>query len=141
MGVTSIVLEQKKDKPYNFVCKNERGGEIELTATHDIGGEGDFFKPMENLLNSIAGCSAIDVVNILRKQKEEITSLKFQVDGTRSQQDQATVFSAVDIKIFINKGINENKLQRAIELTRDKYCSVLLTIRPDCKITYTYEFV
>lgn len=141
MGNTIISLEKKANHPFNFICKNERGGEIELTATENLGGIGNYFRPMENLLNSVAGCSAIDIVNILQKQRQEITDLKFKVEGVREPLGEANIFGVINITLSINKEVNETKLQKAIELTRDKYCSVLLSLRPDCKVNYSYEFI
>jgi putative redox protein len=95
--------------------------------------------PTEGLLASIAGCMAIDVVSFLRKMKAEIEDFSMDVRGTRNP-DPPQYFKAVELTIKIKgKGLDKRKMDRAIALSKDKYCSVYHTLRPDMEHVVKYE--
>lgn len=97
--------------------------------------------PTDSLLMSIPGCLAIDVVLFLKKMKAEIKSLEIETVGERNPAPPK-YFKAVNMKIHIaGKGITRKKLDRAISLSQEKYCSVYHSLRKDMdvKITYTID--
>src|SRR4051812_36888715 len=100
------------------------GGTLVVDGSPDIGGEGRGMRPMELLLSAMASCSAMDVVHILvNKQKEPLEGLRIEIEGERPNAVPAP-FTRMKL-IFIAKGnVDEHKLQRAVSLAVEKYCSV-----------------
>ena len=93
--------------------------------------------PMELLLMGVGGCSAIDVVMILKKQRQEITSYKMEVEGQRKEVRDAKPFEAIHVILYLEGKIDEAKAIRAAQLSFEKYCSVSITLEASVKITYS----
>ncbi len=93
--------------------------------------------PMELLLMGVGGCSAIDVVSILKKQRQEITSYKMEVEGQRKEVREAKPFEAIHVTLYLEGKIDETKAVRAAQLSFEKYCSVSITMEASVKITYS----
>ncbi len=92
--------------------------------------------PMELLLMAVGGCNAIDIVSILKKQRQEITGYHIEVEGTRKEIAQAKPFEAIHVKVFLEGAIVEAKAARAAALSFEKYCSVSLTLAGCVAVTY-----
>lgn len=112
------------------------GGKLIVDGAPDIGGENRGMRPMELLLSAVASCSAMDVVHILvNKQKQPLEDLRIEIEGTRKDAVPAP-FTKLHL-VFIAKGaVEENKLQRAVQLAVEKYCSVSETLADDVAITW-----
>ncbi|MDP8011625.1 MAG: OsmC family protein [Thermoplasmata archaeon] len=96
---------------------------------------------MDFLLVGLGSCTAIDVVDILRKMKEPLTALKVEVEGTRAEEPPR-VYTEVKIKYIAKGKIKNEKLIKAIELSQEKYCSASIMFkRSGAKVTYEYEIV
>ena len=130
-----ITLNRINDN-YHFQLKNERGHIVELDSRAEFGGNDLAPSPMELLLMGVAGCSAIDVISILKKQRQEITSYKTEVEGVREQIEEAKPFKDITVTIFLEGNINEEKALKAAQLSFEKYCSVSKTLEPTAKINY-----
>jgi putative redox protein len=130
-----ITLNRLNDA-FHFELKNERGHRVTLDSRAEFGGSDLAPSPMELLLMGVAGCSAIDIISILKKQKQEITSYKAEVDGVREQVQDAKPFKKITVTIFLEGKINEAKALKAAQLSFDKYCSVSKTLEPTAAISY-----
>lgn len=95
-------------------------------------------KPSDLLLMSVAACSAHDVVEILTKQREPLKDLKVICTGDQ-MSDPPYTFTAIHIHYQVCGAVNSRKLERAIHLSEDKYCSVISTLRPGVPITSDFE--
>lgn len=93
--------------------------------------------PMELLLMGVGGCSAIDVVSILKKQRQKITSYKMEVEGDRHEVREAKPFKAIHVHLILEGEIDPAKAIRAAELSFKKYCSVSITMEASVKVTYS----
>ena len=131
-----IKLKRKNNK-FNFEAINEGGQTVEIDANPAIGGEGRGFRPMEMMLVGLGGCSGIDMVNILTKQKEELTDIQIEINATR-RTEEPPIFEEIDINFSLHGNLNEQKVARAINLTFDKYCSVANILSRSAKINFTY---
>lgn len=117
-----------------FMATTQRGYEVEFDVKYEEG-----CSPTETLLLSIAGCLSIDVVHILRKMRCEVDKYEVAVEGARNLEPPQ-YYKSVDIMIQIaGKGITPKKIDRAIALSQDKYCSVYHTLRDDLKVSVKYE--
>lgn len=124
-----------KNKAYHFEITNESGATLSLDATPDIGGENKGLRPMQALASSLAGCSSIDILNILYKQKQEIEDYSVEIQTTRAVSTPA-VFTNIHLVISIKGKVDIEKANRAAQLSFEKYCSVSKMLEPACKITY-----
>ena len=127
----------RKSGKFNFEATNESGFTVELDANPAIGGEGQGFRPMEMLLVGLGGCSGIDMVNILTKQKEDLADIKINIKATRVNTEPA-IFEAIDIEFNLAGNLSQQKVERALALTFDKYCSVANILGRSAKINFTY---
>ena len=117
-----------------FIGTTQRGYEVEFDVRYEEG-----CSPTETLLLSIAGCLSIDVVHILRKMRCDITKFEISADGTR-KPDPPQYYTSVDLMIHVSgEGITPKKIDRAIALSRDKYCSVYHSLRQDIEVNIKYE--
>jgi len=128
-----INLERINDN-FRFVAVNGRGDEVHIDNSTVENPQGT--SPMELLLMGVAGCSAIDVVAILKKQRQEITSYKAEVSGERIEIDGAKPFKDIYVTISLEGDITPEKAQRAAALSFDKYCSVSKTMEPGVTIHF-----
>jgi len=117
-----------------FECKNEQGNSILLDNTTIDGAKG--VSPMQAVLMAVAGCSGIDVVSILKKQRQEITDFKAEVEGERIQMDEAKPFKTIKVKFLLEGNIDPKKAKKAAELSFEKYCSVSKTLEPNVEVDY-----
>jgi len=97
--------------------------------------------PIEMLLVSVAGCTAIDVQSIMEKKRQDVVSYNVEIRGTRADDHPRKFISFHIHHIVHGRGISEKALADAIELSDTKYCSVAATVRPTATITTSYEIV
>lgn len=130
-----ITLERVNDN-FHFQLKNERGHIVDIDSRPEFGGDNQGASPMELLLMAVAGCSSIDMVSILKKQRQKITSYKAEVEGIRVQVDEAKPFKEIFVVFYLEGNIEPSKAKLAAKLSFDKYCSVSKTIEPTATINY-----
>jgi len=124
----------KLERDLYFTGATQRGYEVEYDPAYVEG-----CSPTETLLLSIAGCLSIDVVIILRKMRCEITRFEVAIEGAR-KLTPPQYYTSVDMAIEVaGAGITPKKMDRAIALSRDKYCSVYHSLRDDIKLGIKYE--
>ena len=124
-------LEWEKDLIFN--ARTQMGYEVEFDANLQWG-----CAPTETLLMSVAGCMAIDVFYFLKKMRAEITSFKIDFSGVR-KPDPPQYYKSIELVIHVTgDNITEKKIDRAISLSHDKYCSVYNALRSDIEVTVKY---
>ncbi len=129
------VTLERKDEAYLFQAKGSSGVPIMIDNTSKAGAKGA--SPMELLLMGVGSCSAIDVINILEKQKQKIDSYQIEVTGARKQLKQAKPFERIDVHIIIEADIAPKKVIKAAALSFEKYCSVSITFEKSIQIGYS----
>lgn len=128
----------RKSGKFNFEVANSGGYTVEMDANPAIGGTGKGFRPMEMLLVGLAGCSGIDMVNILTKQKEDVADIKIKVVATRKEDEVPAIFDVIDIHFDLQGELSTGKVERALQMTFDKYCSVSNILGRSATINFTY---
>ena len=128
-----IKLSRLNDN-FLFEGYNEQRNKIKLDNTTLPQAEGA--SPMEAVLMAVAGCSGIDVIAILKKQRQQITNFSIEVEGERMQVDEAKPFKSIHLKFIIDGEVEPRKALKAAELSFEKYCSVSKSLNPDIKISY-----
>lgn len=128
----------RKNNKFNFEATNSIGQTVELDAKPEIGGEGSGFRPMEMLLVGLGGCSGIDMVNVLTKQKEPLNDIKIQIKANRKIDELPPIFDVINIHFDLYGDLNIQKVERALELTFEKYCSVSNILERSATIKFSY---
>ena len=131
-AVMKIQLVQKG--PVRFEASNASGASIVIDGPADMGGENAGLRPMETLLSALAGCSSIDVIHILKKQRQELERLEIEVEGERADAVPA-VFTKIHLRFTAYGKLDLGKVQKAVELSMEKYCSVSRMLAPTVEIT------
>src|SRR3954452_1821188 len=97
--------------------------------------------PMELLLIALGGCTAVDVISILKKKREQVTDYRVEVRGTR-REEHPRAFTRMEVRHVVRgKGVSERAVASAIELSETKYCSVAATLRAGVEIVTSYEII
>ena len=106
----------------SFAGTADSGFTIQMDAKKEVGGQGKGFIPMELMALSLAGCTAMDVISILRKKRQDVTDFEVRVDADRAEE-HPKVFTRATINYLVTgHGVEENAVLRAIELTAESYC-------------------
>lgn len=120
-----------------FEGTSSGGQKALIDGPPDLGGQGEGVRPMEMLLLSLAGCSALDVIHILEKQqKEPLADLDVSVKGVRADAVPA-VYTSIELHFEASGPVDPHKLERAVKLSMEKYCSVAAMLVKTATITYT----
>jgi putative redox protein len=127
---------KRTDDDFAMEAKNEDGNVITMDGPPNLGGHNSGFRPTQLLLAAVGGCSAIDVVMILKKQKQRIDSFEIEVDGEKEKVEEYSLFKDITIHFKLKGEIELEKAERAVQLSIEKYCSVSKTLEPTAKITY-----
>ncbi len=130
------VFLERINNDYLFEVKNKNGHKVLLDNSSKISGKVQGASPMELLLMGVAGCSAIDIISILNKQKINPLSLKMEVNGLRNSGEVPSLFYQIDIMIYLEGDIDKEKALRAAKLSYDKYCSVSKMLEKTAKINH-----
>jgi putative redox protein len=121
-----------------FVGITPSGHALALDANHD---RGSAPTPVELLLVALGSCTAVDVISILSKKRQKVTSYKVEFSGER-RKDYPRSFKSMNVHhILRGSNISANAVAQAIELSETKYCSVAATLRPTVEIHSTFETI
>ena len=117
------------DPDYGFDISDECGHTLRMDIPVDQGGGGTGFRPMQTLLAALCGCSGVDIVSILQKQRQSMTGLEIEVDAARATGGDVALWETIDLHFHITGEVLPDKAWRAVQLSIDKYCSVAETLR------------
>jgi putative redox protein len=110
-------------------------GRVDLASGLDEPGNG--VTPMEMLATSLGACTAMDVASILAKMRQPLESFSVEVSGERAEEHPKR-FTSLEVVYHLKGDLDERKVERAIELSEERYCSVEATLRPALPITSSY---
>ncbi len=126
---------------YWLEAVNEGGNKMHMDASPDIGGTDHGFRPMQLLLTALGGCSAIDLISILKKQKQKLRDIAITVTGEREKEAVPSLFSKVHVHFSLYGNLEEDKVKKAVSLSVEKYCSVAKTLEKTATVTHSFEIV
>jgi putative redox protein len=132
-----------RSNPVNVAWKNEgllfeattAHGSVDLASALDEPGNG--VTPMELLATSLGACTAMDVASILVKMRQPLEAFRVEVAGERAE-DHPKRFLSLEVVYYLKGDLDERKVERAISLSEERYCSVEATLRPSVPITSRY---
>jgi putative redox protein len=138
MGMKSRV---KLVEGMTFMAESGSGHAMVLDASPDIGGRNLGPRPMEMLLMGLGGCTSIDVMLILRKSREQVTDCVVELDAERAPTDPK-VFTSIHMRYVVTgRGLDRSKVERAIKLSAEKYCSATAILSGTATITHSLDLV
>lgn len=124
-----------------FVGKAGSNHLVPMDSGPEFGGESSATKPMELLLISMGGCTGMDIVPLLKKMRQDVTGVELNITAERTEE-HPRVYSRVDIEYVVaGRGLEEEKVKRAVELSQERYCSVSAMLKKACPVNYTIRLV
>jgi len=124
-----------------FLAKGETNHWIPIDGPKEFHGSAAASRPKELLLMALGSCTASDVDSILRKKKVDLDDFTMEITG-EDVETYPKVFTKIHITyIFTGTNIQEKDVERAIDLSQNKYCPISAMLRHSCKITYSYEII
>lgn len=126
---------------FHMEAVNEDGRSVHIDASPDIGGTNEGMRPMQLVLAALGGCSSIDVINILKKQKQPLRDVKVTITGEREKNATPSLFVEAHVHFRVYGDLDEEKVRKAIDLGVDKYCSVAKTLSHKASITHSFEII
>ena len=125
----------------SFVGQSESGHSVVMDGAPESGGKNLGVRPMEMLLLGLGGCSAFDVVHILRKGRQQITDCVADLDAERAPSDPK-VFTKIHVHFTVTgKGLDPKRVEQAVKLSAEKYCSASIMLGKMADITHDFEIV
>ncbi len=136
-----IEAKVKLVQEMQFKGKASSGHTLTMDADEEAGGRNAGFRPMELLLVGFGGCSGMDVISLLRKKRQPVTGLDINVKGEKTDS-YPKIYKEVHIEYVVKgTGVQKDAVERAIELSLDKYCSVGATLARAGTITHSYKIL
>ena len=126
---------------FHLEATNDTGNSVHLDASPDIGGTGKGMRPMQLLLAALGGCSSVDLVMILKKQKQDLKDISITVTGEREQGKVPSLYTDAHIHFKLIGNLDKEKVEKAIVLAVEKYCSVAKTLEKSATITHSFEII
>lgn len=122
-----------------FVAESGSGHAVVMDASPEAGGRDLGFRPMEMLLAGTGGCTAIDVVLILRRMRQEVTDCVVELEAERAAADPK-VFTAIRMRYVVTgRGLDPAKVRRAVDLSAETYCSATAMMARTAAVTHEVE--
>jgi putative redox protein len=122
-------------------AKNELGNSVRMDGSPAVGGSDLAMRPMQMLLAALGGCSSIDIISILKKQRQDLKDLKITVTGEREKDVEPSLYTEVHAHFKLYGDLDADKAEKAVNLSMEKYCSVVKTLEKTAKITHTFEII
>ncbi len=132
-------IEVKRvDDDFAFVATDSNGNTARMDASSAIGGHDSGIRPMQSILMGLGGCGGVDIVSILKKQKQAITEFKMIIEGEREHGKEPSLWKQIHIQFYFSGNVEKDKAEKAVALSLNKYCSVSATLRAaGCTIDWT----
>jgi len=122
-----------------YVAESPSGHALVIDGPPELGGHNLGPRPMELLLMGMGGCTAIDVVNILQKARQDLRGCELQIDAERADNDPK-VFTTIRVHfILTGNNLSAKHVERAIHLSAEKYCSASIMLGKTAQISHTFE--
>ena len=141
LGAQSMKARVKWVQDRTFLGESGSGHSVVMDGAPDAGGRDLGVRPMEMLLLGMGGCTAFDVVDILMKGREPVLDCVVELDGERAES-VPKVFTRIALHYTVSgDGLNPDKVERAVKLSAEKYCSATIMMGETAEISHTIEVV
>ena len=133
------VTLQRVNQAVRFEGSNPAGNTVVVEGSPEIGGENQGMRPMELLLVSLASCSSMDVVSILKKMRQPLEGIRLEVEGHRAVDQVPAVFTKIHLHFILKGDLRADRVEEALRLSVEKYCSVGRMLDKTAEITYDWK--
>ncbi|MES2555230.1 MAG: OsmC family protein [Bacteroidota bacterium] len=123
-----------EEQPFVLNLTNDEGLVTIIDASPEIGGKNKGMRPMQLLAGSLASCMSIDILLILKKQRVEVGKYEVEIDAKRAE-GVPSPFETIELTFGVDAGVPLQKLEHAVKLSHEKYCSVSASINPSIRVT------
>ncbi len=125
----------------HFTATADSGHEIPMDGPPDFGGQNRGSRPMEVVLMGMGGCTAFDVVHILRKARQDVIDCRVVLSAQRANKEPK-VFTSIHVHFIVSgKDLRESAVARAVKLSAETYCSASIMLGKTAEITHDYEII
>lgn len=122
-----------------YLAESGSGHGLVMDGAPELGGRNLGPRPMEMLLLGMGGCTAIDVIHILKKARQEVSDCVVELDAERAETEPK-VFTRIRVHFVVSgRGLSEKQVDRAVTLSAEKYCSASIMLGKSVAITHTFE--
>jgi putative redox protein len=133
---------KRVDDDYGFEATDSNGNTARMDAAEAIGGHNTGIRPMQTLLMGLGGCGGIDIITILKKQRQRVQGFEMIIEGERQEGKEPSLWKDIHIIFRFSGEVDAEKARKACSLSIDKYCSVAATLRAaGCTITWDTEII
>lgn len=137
--MTTVVKWQGSGMAFDATAST--GHQVRMDAAQEIGGENTGPRPMEMVLMGLGGCTGIDVVMMLKKMDQDIKDVQIEIESQRSE-DIPKVYTQIHVHFKVmGADLNEKKVQRAVDLSAEKYCSVSKMLEKTAAMSHSFEII
>ncbi|MEM1324370.1 MAG: OsmC family protein [Bacteroidota bacterium] len=126
------------DDAYLMEAQNENGNTIQMDGSPAIGGGNQAMRPMQTVLSALGGCSAIDVISFLKKQRQEPEHIEIDVSAERVEGEVPSLFKTVHVHYRVYGDLEDKKVEKAVKLSMEKYCSVVKILEKTATVKWSY---
>ena len=130
---------KRLDDAFHLQAINESGLTLESDGAEAIGGHNRGMRPMQMVLSALGSCSAIDVILILRKQRQQLEDIHLTITAEREKDKTPSLFTDIHIHYQLYGPLDDKKVKRAVDLSMEKLCSVKLLLEKTANITWSWE--
>ena len=135
------IILKRLDDAYHLEAVNEEGCKIETDGSPEIGGSNKGMRPMQLLLAGTGSCSSIDIISILKKQKQDLQDIEVEVTAEREKDKVPALFTEIHVHYKLTGDLDEAKVKRAVDLSVNKYCSVIKILEKTASVSSSYEVI
>jgi putative redox protein len=127
------------DDGFQMLGTNEAGNTVTFDTSPAHGGRGQGTSPMQTVAMALAACSSVDVIEILRKARQNLEGLEVEVDAQRAEDQTPAVFTRMHVTFRLTGDLDPGKVERAVDLSMQKYCSVAKMLEKTATITAAFS--
>jgi putative redox protein len=135
------VTLNRVDQNFHFEGIGTSEVPVNIDGSEDIGGSNSGARPMELILMGLGSCGAMDIISILKKQKQELKDLKISIDGERDYEQTPAIFTDINIEFQFYGDLDSAKVEKAVNLSMEKYCSVSAMLQKTVNITHSFIII
>ena len=132
---------KRVDDAFLMEATNENGNTMLTDGSPDIGGGNKAMRPMQLMLVGLGGCSSIDIIHLLKKMRQPLEDIQVQIDADREPDAVPSLFTKIRVHYQLFGQLEDKKVERAVRLSMEKYCSVAKILEKGAEISWSYEII
>ncbi len=136
--MAKVTLQHLDDK-FHFLATNSDGNTMHMDTSPEEGGSGQGVGPMQAVAMALGGCSGIDIVIILKKQRQELQKFDTVITYDRAEQETPSLFTRLHVHYEFEGNLDQKKVRNAVDLSINKYCSVAKILEKTAPVTVSWS--